>query len=92
MDHRNITKYETEAIKPSIKVLKRFADAFGISIDEVVHDENEVKPEYLIHDKELPRKFREVEKLPEEDKIAAKRILDALIMKQQLQELLAQRK
>jgi transcriptional regulator with XRE-family HTH domain len=92
IDYRNVTKYETGSIKPSVKALKRFADAFEISVDELIHDANEISPEILIQDKELLRQFRDIEKLPEDDKAAAKRILDALIMKQQLQELLAHRK
>ena len=92
MDHRNITKYETGAVKPSVKILKRFADAFEVSIDELVHDEKDIKPEYIIQDRELLRQFKEVENLPDEDKHVAKRLLQALIMKQQMQELLAQQK
>ena len=92
IDHRNITRYETSTVKPSVKVLQRFADAFEISVDELIHDASEIRPEILIQDKELLRQFQDVEKLPEDDKMAAKRILQALIMKQQMQELLTQKK
>jgi len=92
IDYRNLTRYETGNIRPSIKVLQRIADAFEISVDELIHDPSEMNPEILIQDKELLRQFQDVEKLPEEDKAAAKRILQALIMKQQMQELLAQKK
>lgn len=92
IDHRNITRYEKSAVKPSIKVLERFADAFEISVDELIHDPSEMNPEILIQDKELLRQFQDVEKLPEEDKAAAKRILQALIMNQRMQELMAQKK
>ena len=92
MDHRNLTKYETGATKPSVRVLKRFAEAFGITVDELVYDATEVKPEYLLQDNELLRQFREVEKLEEEDKTVVKRVIQAILMKKQLQELLDQQK
>jgi len=88
MDHRNVTKYETGAFKPSIKIVKRFADAFEVSVDELIYDEHEVRPELLIADKELLRQFQEVEKLPEEDKHVAKKVIQAILMKKQLQDLL----
>jgi transcriptional regulator with XRE-family HTH domain len=92
MDHRNVTKYETGAAKPSVKVLKRFAEAFEITVDELLYDASQVKPEYLIQDNELLRQFREVEKLDEDDKTVVKRIIQAILMKKQLQELLNQQK
>jgi len=92
IDYRNITKYETGAIKLSVKVLKRFADAFEISVDELIHDANEIRPELLIQDKELLRQFQEVEKLEEAEKQAVKIILDALVTKKQMQGLLSSRR
>ena len=38
-------------------------------------------------DRELLRQFQEVEKLPEEDKMVIKKLLDALLTKKQLQAL-----
>jgi transcriptional regulator with XRE-family HTH domain len=89
IDHRNLTRYETGAVKPSIKVLERIASAFEISVDELIHDPSEIRPELLIQDKELLRQFQEVEKLEESEKQAVKIILEALITRKQMQGLLS---
>ena len=40
-------------------------------------------------DRELLRQFQEVERLPDEDKAVIKRLLDAFLMKRQLESMLA---
>jgi transcriptional regulator with XRE-family HTH domain len=80
----NITRYETNKIKPSIKVLKKFAEAFEISVDKLLYDEDETKPELIIQDKELLKQFVEVEKMSDEDKVMIKRLIQAVIVKNQV--------
>lgn len=92
IDHRNLTRYETGAVKPSIKVLERLANALEISVDELIHDPSEIKPELLIQDKELLRQFQEVERLEDTEKQAVKIILEALITRKQMQSLLSSKK
>jgi len=58
----------------------------------LIYDPNEVRPEIFIQHKEPLRQFQDLGKLLEEDKAAVKRILQALIMEQQMQDLLEQKK
>jgi transcriptional regulator with XRE-family HTH domain len=80
----NITRYEKDKIKPSMKMLKKFADAFEIPADKLVYDEEETKPELFIQDKELLKQFIEVEKMDEDDKAAIKKLIQAMIVKNQV--------
>jgi transcriptional regulator with XRE-family HTH domain len=80
----NITRYEKDKIKPSVKMLRKFADAFEVPVDKLVYDEEETKPELFLQDKELLKQFIEVEKMSEEDKTAIKRIIQGMIIKNQI--------
>ena len=37
VDGNTISRYERGAIKPSIKTIQRFADFFGVSVDELIN-------------------------------------------------------
>ncbi len=80
----NITRYETDKIKPSIRVLKKFAEAFEIPVDKLLYDEEETKPELFFQDKELLKQFIEVEKMSEEDRTVIKKLIQAMIVKNQV--------
>lgn len=83
----NITRYEKDKIKPSVKMLRKFADALEVPADKLVYDEEETKPDLFLQDKELLKQFIEVEKMNEEDKAAIKRLIQAMIVKNQLHDL-----
>jgi len=87
---RHVSRYENNKTRPSIKTLGKMAEVFGVSVDELTYDEGKILHEGMIHDKELLRQFQEIEKASEEDRYIAKKMLQALLMKQQLQHLLAQ--
>jgi transcriptional regulator with XRE-family HTH domain len=80
----NITKYETDRLNPTAKVLKKFAEAFEIPADKLLYDEKEIEPEFMLHDKELLKQFTEVEKMSEEDRTMIKRLIQAVIVKNQV--------
>jgi transcriptional regulator with XRE-family HTH domain len=80
----NITRYEKDKIKPSVKMLRKFADAFEIPVDKIIYDEDETQPELLIQDRELLRQFIEVEKMSEDDRAAIKKLIQAMIVKNQV--------
>jgi len=89
---RHISRYENNKVRPSIKALKKLAEAFELSVDELTYDEGKIMPEGIIRDKELLHQFGELEKASEEDRSVAKKVIQALLMKQQLQQLLAQQR
>jgi transcriptional regulator with XRE-family HTH domain len=86
----HIGRYEKNKVKPSAKSIKKLAEAFGISINELVRGDEKPTLEGLIKDKELLRMFQGVEELDEKDKTLAKGFLQLLVMKRQFQQVLAQ--
>jgi len=88
---RHISRIENDHARPTRKVLKRFAEAFEISVDELIG--NDKKSGLSLLDPELSAQFRELSKfdLNVEDKIAIRRILGAMITEKQMQSLLTQK-
>ncbi|MBI3928941.1 MAG: helix-turn-helix transcriptional regulator [Armatimonadetes bacterium] len=85
MDGRNVTRYETDKVRPRKSMLKRLADAFDVSVDEL--EEAALVPELPIEDAELLHQFRMVARLNDEDKTALKRIISAVLVKNQVHSL-----
>lgn len=88
VDGRQISRYENGKVKPTGKILRRFADAFGVELEEILPAPTS-QPAAAFQDIELYRQFLEVDRLDDEDRYLAKRMLQALVMKKQLQDLLA---
>ena len=84
----HIGRYETNKSKPSTKALRKMAEVFGISIDELVRGDEKPTLEALIKDRELLELFQEVEELEEKDKALAKGVLQLLVMKKQFHQAL----
>ena len=85
IDIHNVTRYENDRLRPRAKVLKRFADALGVTVEELATEDT---PQPIgIRDPELLAQFQAVERLNEADKAALKRIIQAVIVKNQVQDL-----
>lgn len=80
----NVTRYEKDKIKPSVKMLRKFSDAFEVPVDKLIYDEAETKQDLQIQDRELLRQFTEVEKMSEEDRNVIKKLIQAMIVKNQV--------
>lgn len=87
---RQISRYENDRVKPSGKVLKKYADFFGIAVDDLLRPNGDDMPWSTIQDKELYRQFLELEKLNEDEKAALKKIIQAVITKNRVQHFLLQ--
>lgn len=85
IDIHNVTRYENGRIRPRAKVLQRFADALGVAVEELLAEESPT--ELGIRDPELLEQFRQIDRLNESDKAALKRIIQAVIIKNQVQDL-----
>jgi transcriptional regulator with XRE-family HTH domain len=90
IDGRRISRYENNRLKPARKVIKRFAEAFGISVEELLMG-NGGQPEYLVHDKEILNLMQEIEEMDEEDRVHVKKYLETMVMKKQLRNLVVKR-
>lgn len=90
---RHISRYENGKVKPTAKVLRRFAKVFEVPLEDLIaltkgHTKGVDSTPF--RDNDLYQQFLEVDQLDEEDRFVAKRMLQALIMKKQLQDLLTQ--
>ena len=67
--------------------MKRLADTLDVSSDYLLNGSVEKAAKANFEDRELLRQFQEVERLPEEDKTVVKKLLDAFLIRKQLQSL-----
>lgn len=84
-----VGRYERGISRPSANTLKRMADALGVSGDYLIEGTTEEAAKARFEDGELLCQFQEVEKLADEDKMVAKKLIDAFLTKEQIQSLAA---
>jgi transcriptional regulator with XRE-family HTH domain len=89
---QNISRYERGLFTPSTDALSKFADVFGVSVDYLLNDEVEDVEISQIRDKQLQRYFEEIDKLIEEDKVLAKGVLEAILVKSKVKDLASDKK
>ena len=85
LHYTHIGRFERGASRPSGDTLKRLSDALGVSSDYLLEGATDEAAKARFQDRELLRQFQEVEHLPDEDKDVVKKLLDAFLVKKQLQ-------
>jgi len=85
----HISRYERGLSRPTADTLKRLADALGVSGDYLLEGATDEAAKARFEDRELLRRFQEVQELPERDKEIVKELLDAFLTKRQIQSLAA---
>ena len=88
MHYTHIGRYERGASRPSGDTLKRLADALGVTGDYLLEGATDALARTRLEDQELLLQFQAVEQLADADKQVVKRLLDAFLMRQQLQVLM----
>jgi transcriptional regulator with XRE-family HTH domain len=86
----HISRYERGLSRPSADTLKRLADVLGVSGDYLLEGATDEAGKARFEDRELLRRFQEVQELPERDKEIIKELLDAFLTKKHLQKLAGQ--
>jgi len=71
-----IRRYESEHAQPSLQALKKIAVGLSISLDTLVFENNERGP-----DEDLRLQFEAVSRMPPEDKLIVKALLEGMIIK-----------
>lgn len=87
LHYTQIGRYEKGKSMPSSDVLSKFAEIFSVSIDFILEGLPEEAAQSHLHDRDLLKKFKEIESLSEKDKETVKIFLDAFITKKHIQEL-----
>ena len=77
----NYSKIEKGEREPSIEVIDKLAKMFGISIDQIVHLEEDTPKEVVVEDKTTTEQINLIQQLDEEDKKAVFRIISTMVTK-----------
>ena len=85
-----LVRYETKGVQPTAQTLSKIANVFGVSIDYLVNGNLDNKAQNIITDATLLKQFKAVEKMNEEDKNIVLKLIDAFIVKKQVQNLATQ--
>ena len=88
--YTNVGRYERGDAKPSADVLNRLAGALEVSPDFLMNGTMDDKAQNTISDQELLSQFKKIEQMPENRKRLLKEVIDAFLLKSDLQQKLAQ--
>lgn len=86
---KQVSAYERGRNVPSTEVLIKLADIFDVSLDYLAFEAEGQSAKVNIKDRELLRRFEEIDKLNDKDKGTIKEILDTFILKNRFQSLAA---
>lgn len=84
-------RYEKGNSSPTLEIIKNIARVLGISADELIFDEDERVPAAKIMDRKLLEQFELIAKLSPHDKESIKTILESMIIKNRLEEVMPER-
>jgi transcriptional regulator with XRE-family HTH domain len=87
LHYTHIGRFEKGSSRPSGDTLKRLADALGVTSDYLLDGAHDQAAKARFADRDLLRQFQEVEQLPDDDKLVIKKLLDAFLIRKQLQTL-----
>ena len=85
-DTSYINRIETGKLNPSITALTKIADALEQTLDQLVKN-SEGEPEVHIRNKSLAERMRLVDSLEEDDRNALIHMIDTMLTKQRMKEL-----
>jgi len=86
-----IRRYEKGKSSPTLEVIKNIAKTLGVSADELIFDQGEGVASGRILDRELLEQFELISTLGPSDKEAIKTILESMIIKSRLEEIMPSR-
>ena len=87
--YTQIGRYEKKGAKPTADVLAKIASVLNISSDFLTSGSTDEQAGNLLVDKDLLNQFKQVEQLPSEKKIIVKELLDAFLLKYDIQQKLS---
>ena len=83
IDIRNLSRYETDTVQPRRATLEKLAEVYEIPVDDLA-ELVATSEEIVISDPELYEQFKQVAELNEADRSALKRIISAVLVKNQI--------
>ena len=86
-----IRRYEADKSSPTLDAIVRLVKALGVSIDELAFGKMTGVAINRIIDRELLEQFEQISTLDEEEKAAVKKILEGVIVKNQVERMMRPR-
>ncbi len=83
-----IRRYEANKSTPSLDAIIKLVKAIGVSIDEMVFDKTTAIASNKIIDRDLLEQFEMISYMDEEERNLVKKILEGIIVKNQVEKLL----
>ncbi len=74
-----VNRYENKGIQPPADILSKIADLFGTSVDFLINGQSEEKAKATLKNAELLKQFKQMEDLPEEDRMTVIKFLGAYL-------------
>lgn len=87
ISHTQMARYEIKGVQPPANTLKKLADVFDTTVDYLVSGDKDEKVKDSLKDAELLQQFKAVEQFADDDKSVVKKLIDAFIVKKQLQQM-----
>lgn len=91
LHYGHVGRYERGQSRPGADTAQKLADALGVTTEFLIEGTGEHEARERFTDRELLKQFQEVEQLPEKEKQVVKTLLEAFLLKQQIQSLAAAR-
>ena len=79
-------KIENGQREASVEMLDNLAKFYGVSIDKIVHPDNEVPTDVIIEDKTTMEQLRLINELEKKDKTIIYSMLDTMLTKQKFKD------
>ena len=89
MHATHLSRYERNVTAPSIDMLKKLADALGVTTDMLIYGSADEKIKGAIKDHELLTMFSKVQTLEKQDVLCVKSFLHAFIFHKELKHQMA---
>ena len=89
ISYAQISRYETKGAQPPAEVLSKLAQTLNTSVDYLIHGNAHEKATATLNDAKLISYFKEVEKMPDEEKGTVLKVLAALIHEYKTQQVFA---
>lgn len=85
VSYTQMSRYEIKGVQPPANTLKKMADVFDTTVDFLISGDKDEKVKASLKDAELLQQFKAVEQFSDDDKTVVKKLIDAFIVKKQLQ-------
>lgn len=86
LDQSNYNKIENGKREPSIEVLNKLANLFGVTVDDILNPDKELPKEVTVEDKTTLEQVRLIQELEEEDKHVIFKMIETMLTKKKFKD------